>query len=312
MPEPIEPTLAALPNPLLRYFAATRPAFLAITFVGCLLGLAAAALDRLSLHAVTATLTMLFALVAHAGANVLNDYFDAKNGTDELNTDRIFPFTGGSRFIQNGVLSLRATGIFGHALLLSVIPAGLWLTAQSGPGLIFIGLLGLLSGWAYSAPPLKLASRGLGELAIATGWLLIVVGSDFVQRGGFGFTPVIAGLCFALLSAALLYVNQFPDARADALAGKRTLVVRLGASRARWGYIVIAMLAYGWLATATAAGWLPPLAWLALLPAIASALAARVLWKHAATPQRLAPAIKLSILAATTHGALLTLALFLA
>lgn len=41
MPEPIEPTLAALPNPLLRYFAATRPAFLAITFVGCLLALAA-------------------------------------------------------------------------------------------------------------------------------------------------------------------------------------------------------------------------------------------------------------------------------
>ena len=39
---PLEPTLAALPNPLLRYFAATRPAFLSVTFVGCLLGLASA------------------------------------------------------------------------------------------------------------------------------------------------------------------------------------------------------------------------------------------------------------------------------
>ena len=43
MPQPLEPTLAALPNPALRYFAATRPAFLSVTFVGCLLGLATAA-----------------------------------------------------------------------------------------------------------------------------------------------------------------------------------------------------------------------------------------------------------------------------
>jgi 1,4-dihydroxy-2-naphthoate octaprenyltransferase len=42
MAKPLEPTLDALHNPLLRYFVATRPAFLSVTFVGCLLGLAAA------------------------------------------------------------------------------------------------------------------------------------------------------------------------------------------------------------------------------------------------------------------------------
>ena len=43
MPPPLEPSLAALPNPVLRYFAATRPAFLSVTFVGVLVGLATAA-----------------------------------------------------------------------------------------------------------------------------------------------------------------------------------------------------------------------------------------------------------------------------
>ncbi|HEX8989987.1 MAG TPA: prenyltransferase, partial [Rhodocyclaceae bacterium] len=231
MTAPLEPSLAALPNPLLRYFAATRPAFLSVTFVGCLLGLASAAASGVGIDAATATLTLFFALVAHAAVNVLNDYFDAQNGTDAANLDRIFPFTGGSRFIQNGVISLAATGIFGYALLLSVIPAGLWLTAHSAPGLLLIGVCGLLVGWGYSAPPLHAVSRGFGEFSVTAGWVLIVVGTDFVQRRGFAFAPLAAGLGFALLVANVLYINQFPDARADAKAGKRTLVVRLGPAR---------------------------------------------------------------------------------
>ena len=311
MQKSAEPSLATLPNPVHRYFAATRPAFLSMTFFGCLLGLASAAHDGVRLDIPAALVTLLFALVAHAGANVLNDYFDATNGTDACNTDRIFPFTGGSRFIQNGVLSLRAVGIFGYALMASVIPAGLWLTLHSAPGLLLIGLLGLLAGWSYSAPPLKLASRGLGEGAVALGWLLIVVGSDFVQRRGFEFAPIANGLCFALLSANLLYINQFPDLRADAQAGKRTLVVRLGALRGRWGYVFLAASAYGWIVLAIVVGWLPPPAALAMLPAVLSVLAARQLWMHAATPQRLAPAIRLTILSVIAHSVVMTVVLAL-
>ena len=131
MTKPMEPTLEALHNPFLRYFAATRPAFLSVTFVGCLLGLATAAYSGIPIGPALATATLFFALMAHAGANVINDYYDALSGCDEANIERQFPFTGGSRFIQNGVLSQRATGIFGYALLAAVIPAGLWLTAVS-------------------------------------------------------------------------------------------------------------------------------------------------------------------------------------
>jgi 1,4-dihydroxy-2-naphthoate octaprenyltransferase len=308
----MEPSLAALPNPLLRYFAATRPAFLSVTFVGVLLGLATAAAGGIRLDPASATLTMFFALVAHAGANVVNDYYDALSGCDAANTERVFPFTGGSRFIQNGVLTQRAVGLFGYGLLGAVIPAGLWLTAHSAPGLIWIGLAGLAVGLAYSAPPLKLQSRGLGEFGITAGWLLVVVGSDFVQRRVFAFAPVAAGLGFALLVANVLYINQFPDVRADAQAGKRTMVVRLGIANARWGYALIALLCYGWIAAMVAAGHLPPLALISLLPAAASYSALRTLWRHAGQPAELAPAIKLTILAASLHGLLLAVALTLA
>ncbi|MCK9382268.1 MAG: prenyltransferase [Sulfuritalea sp.] len=309
MPKPLEPTLDALPNPLLRYFAATRPAFLSVTFVGCLLGLATATFSGIPIGPGLATATLFFALVAHAGANVINDYYDALSGCDGGNTERQFPFTGGSRFIQNGVLSLRATGIFGYSLLAAVVPAGLWLTAVSGAQLMLIGVAGLAAGWSYSAPPLKLQSRGLGEFAITAGWLLVVIGSDFVQRRGFAFVPVAAGLGFALLVANVLYINQFPDVKADASAGKNTLVVRLGVAQARWGYVAIAALAYGWPLLMVLLGHLPVVALVALLPAAASIAAARRLWSRAGQPAELAPALKLTVLAASSHGLLLSVVL---
>jgi 1,4-dihydroxy-2-naphthoate octaprenyltransferase len=309
MSKPLEPTLEAMSNPVLRYFAATRPAFLSVTFVGCLLGLATAYGSGVTVEPALATATMLFALMAHAGANVINDFYDAISGCDAANQERQFPFTGGSRFIQNGVLSLRATGVFGYALLACVVPAGLWLTAVSGAGLILIGLAGMVVGWAYSAPPLKLQSRGIGEFAITAAWTLVVVGSDFVQRHEFAFVPVAAGLGFALLVANVLYINQFPDVKADTKAGKFTQVVRLGVANARWGYVFIAALAFAWPLLMVLLGHLPWLAVGSLLPVAASIAAIRHLWPNAANPSQLAPALKLTILAATIHGLLMAAAL---
>lgn len=309
---PREPSLDAYSNPLLRFVAATRPAFLSVTLAACLIGLATVHYSGLPIHPLKAFLAVFFALVAHAGVNVINDYYDALNGTDEANTERQFPFTGGSRFIQNGVLSLKDTARLGYALLAAVIPAGLWLTAHSGPGLILIGLIGLLLGWAYSAPPLKLMCRGLGELAIVGGWLVVVIGSDFVQRDQFSPLPVIAGLPQALLVANILIINQFPDYRADALVGKANLVVRLGLDRAPWLYVAAALLAYGWLLAMVVGGQLPAYALAGLLPVVFSYNAARQLIQHGRQPTELVPALKLTVAAANLHGLLLAAGLALA
>jgi 1,4-dihydroxy-2-naphthoate octaprenyltransferase len=309
---PAEPTVASLANPVLRYFLATRPAFLSVTLGACLVGIGAAYYDGVALEPVKAGATLVFALLAHAGINVLNDYYDELNGTDRANTDRVFPFTGGSRFIQNGVLTARATLAYGAALVGIVIIAGLWLTSLSAPGLIGIGAGGLFIGWAYSAPPLALNSRGLGELCVALGFALIVVGTDFVQRGALASLPAAAAVSYGLLVTNILYINQFPDRRADEAVGKRHWVVILGARRARWGYAVIGTAAYGFLLWAAATGLLPCPSLLALGSAVLTAIAARDLIRHAEEPRLLVPAIQLTIGAATLHGLLLASALIMA
>lgn len=305
-----EPTLGVLANPVLRYFLATRPAFLSVTLFACLVGFGTAYHDGVALGAVKAVATLVFALLAHAGINVLNDYYDELNGTDRVNTERVFPFTGGSRFIQNGVLSARETLAYGMALVGIVIVAGLWLTGVSAPNLIWIGAAGLFIGWAYSAPPLALNSRGLGEPCVAVGFALIVIGTDFVQRGSLAPLPAAAAISYGLLVTNILYINQFPDRRADEAAGKRHWVVILGPQRARWGYVAIGVMAYGFLLWAVGAGLLPSWALIALASAVLTAMAARDLLRYPDRPTLLAPAIKLTIGAATLHGLLLAAALF--
>lgn len=307
---PIEPTPATMRNPLRRYVLATRPQFLSVTLFACVIGIGSAHASGKAIAWDTALATIVSALLAHAGVNVLNDYYDALNGSDALNTERVFPFTGGSRFIQNGVLSTAATARFGVALFILVVFAGVWLISRSGPGLLIIGMAGLIIGWAYSAPPAMLNNRGLGEPAVTVGFALIVVGSDYVQRHAFTLAPLIAAGSYALLVTNILYLNQFPDRAADAAAGKRHWVVRLAPRWARWGYVVIAVAAYAWQIGAVLAGLLPALTLLALLAALPSALAARELLRYAGQPQTLAPTIRKTIAAAALHAVLLAGALF--
>lgn len=308
---PLEPALAVFQNPFARYLAATRPAFLTASLMACLIGLAIAWHDGLVFDVLAALITLLSALLAHTAANVLNDYYDALNGTDACNVERVYPFTGGSRFIQNGVLTEIQTRNFGFSLLAGVVLAGLWLMLRTDLRLIGIGLAGLLIAWAYSAPPLRLNSRGLGELCVAAGFLAITVGTDFVQRRGFSVAPVIAGLSYALLVTNLLYINQFPDRAADMAAGKLHWVARMEVRHARWGYVLIVAMAYIWLLLSVALGWLPVLAMMALLALPLSVKAARLLLRHAAEPRQLGDAIKLTIAAMLAHGALLAIALII-
>jgi 1,4-dihydroxy-2-naphthoate octaprenyltransferase len=308
---PLEPSRARLANPFSRYLLATRPVFLTITIAGCLLGFATAVAGSTPFDWTRALVTLLLALLAHAGINVLNDYCDHLNGTDARNTQRIYPFTGGSRFIQNGVLSPRQVQLFAVALFAATIIGGLWLLSVAGAGLFWIGLAGLVIGWSYSAPPLQLNSRGLGELCVATGFLLIVAGADYAQRGAWAALPWLAGAPYALLVANILYINQFPDRDADRASGKLHWVARLKPQTAAWGYGLMLMLAALALLGGMLLGALPWAAACALVAWIPAALAWRQLRRFAATPGQLAPAIKLTLLAAHVLPLLLATILLL-
>lgn len=307
----LEPSRERLANPLARYLLATRPAFLTITLAGCLLGFATAIAGGAGLDWELALATLLLAFLAHAGINVLNDYCDHLNGTDACNTQRIYPYTGGSRFIQNSVLTPRQVKGFAVLLFTVTIAGGVWLLSVAGSGLFWIGLAGLVIGWSYSAPPLKLNSRGLGEWCVMIGMLLIVAGADFVQRGTFAPLPWLAGAPYALLATNILYINQFPDRAADRASGKLHWVARLQPASATWGYGLILLLAALVLVADMAWGALPLAALGVLVAWIPAVLAWRQLRRFAATPEHLAPAIKQTLLAAHMQPLLLASILLL-
>jgi len=310
-PSPREPSRERLGNPFLRYLLATRPAFLSITLAGCLLGFATALAEGVPFDRARAAVTLLLAVLAHAGINVLNDYCDHLNGSDARNTQRIYPYTGGSRFIQNGVLTPRQTLGFAVALFAATLAGGLWLLGAAGVGLFWIGLAGLAIGWAYSAPPLRLNSRGVGELSVAAGFLLVVAGADTVQRSAFAPLPWIAGLPYALLVASLLYINQFPDRAADRASGKLHWVARLQPAVAAWGYGLMLLLAALALLGGVWGGTLPDVALIALAALLPAVAAWRQLRRFAATPEHLAPAIRQTLLAAHAQPVLLAAILLL-
>lgn len=308
---PLEPQTNPSTRRIYHYLGATRPAFLSITLVAVMLGFATAWQPNLAINISMTSIALFLALLTHAGINVLNDYYDHLNGTDAINTDRIFPFTGGSRYIQNGVLSPENTLYLGIGLIAVVIIGGLWLMQQSSMGLLWIGLSGLFLGWAYSAPPFKLNSRGLGELSVTLGFLLIVVGAHFIIHQQFQWRPWLIGLPFALMVTNILYINQFPDFHADQQAGKHHWVVRLSLKHAAWGYVLILALSALTLIVLVVTNELPLLGLIALIAVLPAMKASSLLIAHAQEPSALVLPIKLTILAAHLIAILLVVVLIL-
>lgn len=307
-----EPGATLLARPLLRYWLATRPPFLAASVVPVLLGAAAADYQGFSIQIGLLLWCVLGIMLIHAGVNVLNDYYDEQNGTDRRNTQRIYPFTGGSRFIQNGVLTVSTTLYFGLVLLAMGMLVGLGLTWISGVDLLWIGLAGFVIGWGYSAPPLLLNSRGLGELAVAVGvGVLAPLGAWYVQAGVVAGYPVLVSVPLALLLMNILVINQFPDREADAASGKHHWVVRFGATVAARLYLAAVLLAGAVLVLLVMLETLPAAALLSLLPVGIALRAALQLLENAQQPNLLEPAIKMTIGSAILHGVLLTLSLWL-
>lgn len=307
-----EPDISLLDKPLLRYWLAVRPGFLAASIVPVLLGTAAAAYQGATINSLLLLACIIGIALVHAGVNVLNDYYDEQNGTDRRNVQRIFPFTGGSRFIQNGVLRVDETFVYGVLLLLVATVLGLGLAWVSGAGLLWIGVAGFLLGWGYSAPPLQLNSRGFGELAVALGFgVLTPLGAWFVQTGEMAIYPVLVGLPMALLVMNILVINQFPDREADAASGKHHWVVRLGTDKAPWIYIGAVTVAIAILLLSVATGLLPVWSLLGLLPLGIAFKAGLFLRQHAHQPQSLEPAIKMTIGSMVLYGVLSSLMLWL-
>ena len=246
------------------FFLATRVPFLTATFVPVLLGAVVARAHGFSAWWLT-VLALVGASAIHLGLNVANDVSDATSGADEANVNPTM-FSGGSRVIQYGLVSLQAMRITSAVCYAIGIGIGLYLASVAGWELIWIGVAGLFLSIFYTAPPFKLVHRGLGEICVALGFgPIMVLGTYFVVAERFSWEAFYASLPVAILIMLVLYVNQVPDRPADEAAGKRTIVVRLSESAIVTGYAFFVGLTYLLIALGPVLGITPVWTLLGLL-----------------------------------------------
>lgn len=292
-------------------FLATRLPFLTATIVPVALGGAVAGDDGRFTFGWW-VLCLVAGVAAHLGINVINDVADADSGSDAANTTPT-PFSGGSRVIQYGLVSRRtmaltAAGLYGVAAVL-----GLILAAARSWNLLWIGALALVLGYGYTARPFRFVHRGLGEPVVALGFgPIMAAGTYLAVTGHWSWEPVYASVPVGILIALVLYANQVPDRRSDAVTGKRTLIVRWPEQRVLAGYAVSVGVAFAWIAVGPALGITPWWTLLALPGIWFSLRTLSGLRKFYDQPYALLPAMQDNIVAHLATGLLLVLGYVLA
>ncbi len=193
-----------------------------------------------------ASLTVVSILALEVGKNASGEIFDFDSGADlAVEPEDRSPFSGGKRVLVEELLSRREVVSISICAYAIGIAGGLIIAFERHWGVLPLGLVGVALAYFYHAPPLMLSYRGMGELAVAIVYgPLIAAGTFLVQRGYLTTEIVLVSIPLGLLISAFLWVNEFPDYRADLAAGKNTLVVRFGRVRASRAYVAIVCSAF--------------------------------------------------------------------
>lgn len=227
-----------------RLFHATRPKFFPASVLPVVVGTAWGAYVAGAFDAYVFVLALVATVCVHAASNVLNDVGDETIGTDRINDQRIYPYTGGSRFIQMGILSQSIMTRLGVGLLLFAAILGVLLFLEKGPAILLFGLAGIALGVLYSLGPVKLSSLGIGEVAVAVAFgVLPVTGAAWLQGASIDTALVLYSLPVSAWVFAILFINEVPDIKADGATGKNTLPVRLGLQGASRTYFIVQVIA---------------------------------------------------------------------
>jgi len=291
------------------YLKALRAPFLAGSLVPVIIG-AAFALSSKTFSFWLLLLCAVGIIGLHLGANLLNDYFDAR-GSDPINM-RVTPFSGGSRAIQDGELAPRLVLFMALFFFAIGFTIGIWLICLNRPLVIPIGLLGLGAGWAYSAPPLQLMSRGWGEAVIFFAFgPLVTLGTYYVMSGSLSWPAFAIGVPQGFFITGVIWINQFPDYEADRSANKRNLVVKLGPGYSRHLYCVIMSMAFVFVFFLIGVTGLSYMIMLSFMAFPLALKAMRILWREYLSHTGIIPAQALTIQTLIAHGLLLSIGIAL-
>jgi 1,4-dihydroxy-2-naphthoate octaprenyltransferase len=208
------------------------------------------------------TAVILIMLTTYLNGEVFDSIEDRITQTTFKN-----PFSGGSGLAVEGQVR-RSVAIVSVASVGSACLIGLALQfgLKTGFWTIPLGFTGMVAGALYSVPPVRWASRGIGEILIGYcyGWLTVATGY-YLQAGRIApvVHPVAAAIACTIFNVIL--INEYPDYEGDRAAGKRNMAVRLGLEKAAFVYAAVAGAGV-LLAFVSAVVFFPPYTWKAYLP----------------------------------------------
>ena len=252
--------LDARPKGLRVWWLAIRPATLWAAVVPVGVGTAVAFSEGL-FQALPAIAALAGAMFIQVGTNLANDYFDFQSGADT--EQRLGP----ARATQRGWLAPRQVALGAATALVIAAGIGSYLVAVGGWPIALVGVASLVLAVCYTGGPFPLAYHGLGDVFVLVFFGFVAVcGTVWVQGAHVPGTAWLAAVPVGTLATAILVVNNLRDRHTDAVAGKRTLAVRLGAAATRREYAILLCIAWAvgpiaWATGAGGAGWMLP--WLA-------------------------------------------------
>ncbi|HET6793389.1 MAG TPA: prenyltransferase [Acidimicrobiales bacterium] len=217
-------------DPVSRWLVLTRAAVLPMTLTaGLVAGLLAVRKPGFSTGWYLLALAGI--LLAHVSNNLMNDLFDAEVGTDTNEYPRALY---APHPILSGLITRRGLATAAFVVNLADLAILIVLTWARGWPIIGFGVGGFLLSAAYTAPPLRLKKRGLGEPDVLIVWgPLMVGGTYFAAVGSIPWEVVLASIPYGLLCTAVLMGKHIDKIPWDGPDGTRTLPVLLGEARAR-------------------------------------------------------------------------------
>lgn len=222
----------APPDSITRWLIASRAAVVIMSLISGLLGgllVLVGAPEKFSLG--LTLLTALGLVLAHAGSNLVNDYWDARHGIDSPDSPRV---NYGPQAFVNGEFSRKQLLVTTGIILAIAAAIGLYLASVAGPIVfVFMGL-GAAILMFYSGDPFPLKYRGFGEIAVLLVWgPLMVGGTYYIQTQTLPWWVIAASLPYALGVTTVLFGKHLDKVDFDAKNKTNTLVVLLGEKKSR-------------------------------------------------------------------------------
>ncbi|PMP60173.1 MAG: hypothetical protein C0202_00775 [Caldisphaera sp.] len=179
-------------------------------------------------------------LFLHMMTNIINDYYDYIKKIDKLNNIQE------KRFHLALHTELKPEEVKNIALILGSIAIfiGIIIAILGRPLALILGLIGFLIGIEYSAPPLYLKYKALGDFSVIISMLLLSLAGFYLYTGRISIIGSLIGLPIAILIDDVLMANNIRDIKRDNISNIKTLPILLGYNKSKYLYIYLIILAY--------------------------------------------------------------------